>query len=527
MQTPTRILVSADTSTSATGLGKYCHELCKGLHNDDNFVVAEQGNFGNASNISKIDWKYYPVEPDNSNKQELFRFSQDSENRYGKWIFEKTLLDFKPDFVIAINDPWMFSYQGRSPLRNYYHWCISPTIDSMPQRDDYLSVYSMADSIFTYTDWAMDILQQNNIPNTEYTIRMGIDKDIFKPCENRADLKERFGLPQDAFIIGTVMRNQRRKLIPDIIEAFSLMMERLPEERQNKTFLYLHTTYPDIDAWDLPQFLLSTKFSKQILFTYFCKNTETFGCSRYQDAKTYSFCSGNLTLFMPSGKNALSNNQLADVFNLMDLYIQVASCEGFGVPIIEAAACGVDCAVINYSGMEDAANNLDLITLDSSTQFYNDNSNRCKRVFVDYKLLADELLRLIEKLEPNKINYALANKTAEKYSWTKCIELWKKGLNKSKLTGLQGKWNSSKKYIKPIESYPLNLSNSELVEWCYENMMPFSKNKYGLQSLIAIRDLHYGIIPSKRPQPFDRDKMFNIFQKYIETFNHYEDLRTK
>ena len=527
MQTPTRVLVSADTSINATGLGKYCHELCKGLYQDDNFVVAEQGNFGNSSHISQIDWKYYPVEPDNSNQKEVIAFSQDRENRYGKWIFEKTLLDFKPDFVIAINDPWMFSYQGRSPFRDYFHWCISPTIDSAPQRDDYLSVYSLADSIFTYTDWAMEILEENNIPNLEYTIRMGIDDNIFKPCEDKSELKEKFGLPKDSIVIGTVMRNQRRKLIPDIIEAFDILMDKLPEEKQRKTFLYLHTTYPDIDAWDLPYFLLNAKFSNQILFTYFCKHSKTFGCSTYQDAKTYSFCSNNLTLFMPSGKAALSEEQLADVFNLMDLYIQVASCEGFGVPIIEAAACGVPCAVINYSAMEDAISNLGVIPLDKSTRFYNDNMNRCKRVYVDKNELAEELGNLILDIEPNTIDYELSNRTRENYSWKKCIELWKRGLDKSKLTGLQGKWDSPRRYIKRQDVYPAHLSNSELVEWCNETMMPYNKNKYGLQSLLAIRDIHYGIVPSKNPRPFDRDKMFKIFQNHAETFNHYEELRTK
>lgn len=527
MQTPTKVLISADTSINATGLGKYCYELCRGLSKDPNFIIAEQGNFGNPTHSNQIDWKYYPVEPDPNNKMKVLEFSQDPENRYGKWVFDANLLDFKPDFVIAINDPWMFAYQGRSSYRDYFHWCISPTIDSIPIRDDYLAVYSLADSIFTYTDWAMDCLEYYNIPNLQSTIRMGIDSDIFKPCEDRGDLKEKFGLPRDAFIIGTVMRNQRRKLIPDLIEAFSILMGQLPDDLQKKTFLYIHTTFPDIDAWDLPEFLLNSRYSSNILFTYLCKATKTFGCSRFQDAKTYSFCANQLMLFMPSGKQALTNEQLSEVYNLMDLYVQVASCEGFGVPIIEAAACGVDCAVVKYSAMEDAINNLDITPIVDSISLYNDNQNRCKRITVDYLKLAQEILGLIDHNNVNKINYGLANKTAEKYSWQKCVDLWKCGLDKSKLVNLQGKWDSPKRQVKIPNTYPDYLSNSELVEWCYNNMMPNMSQKYGFSSLSALRDIHYGMTPSKHPQPFDRDKLFAIFQKYADIFNKNEDMRTK
>lgn len=523
----TKVLVSCDTSTNATGLGRYCYHLCKSLHEDENFIVAEQGNFGNTSNISKIPWKYYPVEPDPQNKMEYLKYSQDPENKYGKMIFDKTLLDFRPDFVVAISDPWMFAYQGRSPLREYFHWVISPTVDSIPVRDDYLSTYSLADSVFTYTDWALEQLKNAGLQNLEHTIRMGTETDVFKPCSDKAKLKESLGLPPDAFVIGSVMRNQRRKLIPDIIEAFSYLMASLPEEKRKKTYLYLHTTYPDQEPWDLPQFLLNSRFSSNILFTYLCKSSKGFGCSRFQDAITYSFSSNQLTAVMPSGRNGLSNEQLCEVYNLMDLYIQVASCEGFGVPIIEAAACGVDCAVIDYSAMVDAAKNLDLIRLSKSTRYYNDNKNRCKRVYVDFKELAEELYAIIIDREPNKPNFDLANKTKEKYGWGKCAELWKRALSKDRLSGLQGKWDAPKKLIK-IPSYPPNgLTNSELVEWHYRTFQPFNKHKYGLQPLLILRDLHYGVTPSYIATPFSKEKMFKTFVNYAEVYNDYQELRTK
>lgn len=525
MPRKTRVLVSCDASVNATGLGRYCKHLCEGLHNSGEFVVAEQANFVGPAGVKDLPWEVFPVEPDPNNKMAMLKHMEDPENKYGKAVFNQNLLKFKPDFVVAISDPWMFAYQGRSPLREYFHWCVSPTVDSIPVRDDFISTYNLADSIFTYTDWALEALEATGLPNTNYTIRMGIDTSEFYPISNKAELKESFGLPRDAFIIGTVMRNQTRKLIADLIETFTSLMMGLPKPQQEKTFLYLHTTYPDQQAWDIPSFILNSRFSSNILFTYLCNSSRTFGCSRYQDAKTYSFSSNNLTCFMPSGKNALTNEQLCKVYNLMDLYVQIASCEGFGVPIIEAAACGVDCAVMNYSAMRDAANILPIYPLSNSTRFYNDNRNSCKRVYVDFNELAGEILSIIKDREPNQTNIVLAERAKEKYSWEKCIELWGRALSRERLGGLQGQWEAPQRRIAVPTEAPAGLSNSEFTEWCYKTYQPYNKHRHSLQALMAIRDLHYGITPSNTPSLFDREKMIKTFIKYAEEYNRYQEIR--
>lgn len=522
MQKAIKVLVSADSSLNATGLGKYSYNLCKGLHEDENYEVAELANFGHNRDRNLVQWKYYGVEP-SDNQQEILQYTQDPENRYGKWKFESTLLDFKPDFVVAINDPWMFSYQGKSPYRQYYHWVISPTVDSYPQREDYLSIYSLADSIITYTDWALDVLDSYNMPNLSKTIRMGVDCEIFKPVEDKAVLKEKFGIPKDAFIIGSIMRNQTRKLLPNLIESFNLFLDSCTEEEKKKTFLYLHTTYPDIECWDIPRFILESKYSNQILFTYKCKTTGEFGCSRYQDARTYSFLSNGITSVLPSGRDGLSNQQLSEVVNLFDLYVQLASCEGFGVPIIEAAACGIPCAVVDYSAMGDAADNLDLFKI-TGFDLHHDNINGCRRAKINNEEFANELCLFRRSLEVNSIDYDLANRAKEKYSWKKCIELWKKVLSRDRLVNKLA-WNSPRKEIKIKKQYPSYLSNSELLEWLYDNFNPDAAYRYGLQSLSILRHLHYGVVDGKNPQKFDRDRVFELFTKLAQNINQYEQKR--
>ena len=51
-------------------------------------------------------------------------------------------------------------------------------------------------------------------------------------------------------------------------------------------------------------------------------------------------------------KNGVSYEDLSSIVNLFDLYTQYANCEGFGLPYVEAAACGVPVCGTDYSAME-------------------------------------------------------------------------------------------------------------------------------------------------------------------------------
>ena len=47
--------------------------------------------------------------------------------------------------------------------------------------------------------------------------------------------------------------------------------------------------------------------------------------------------------------DGVDTKTLASIYNLFDVYIQPANSEGFGLPIVEAAACGVPVMATDYS----------------------------------------------------------------------------------------------------------------------------------------------------------------------------------
>ena len=61
---------------------------------------------------------------------------------------------------------------------------------------------------------------------------------------------------------------------------------------------------------------------------------------------------------MPSVNSGLSTKELVEIMNMFDIYVQYAICEGFGMPQVEAAACGIPIASVDYSAMNDIVHKL-------------------------------------------------------------------------------------------------------------------------------------------------------------------------
>ena len=93
---------------------------------------------------------------------------------------------------------------------------------------------------------------------------------MYKPVEDKRKHKQFVGLDPDCKIIGTVMRNQRRKLYPDLFEAFKKFLDKAEDKNY---YLYCHTSYPDL-GWDIPELLNEHGIGSKVLFTYICPETK-------------------------------------------------------------------------------------------------------------------------------------------------------------------------------------------------------------------------------------------------------------
>lgn len=159
----------------------------------------------------------------------------------------------------------------------------------------------------------------------------GIDTQTFRapdPDERaamRKDMAEFLGVPEDAFLVGMVAANQGctppRKAFPQVFQAFA----RLRRERPD-SYLYLHT--------------------------------ELTGLNNGVNLGALAAAAGvppEAIKFTPPAKWVLGSRpgEVAALMGAFDVLINPSYGEGFGIPIVEAQACGTPVIVTDFSAMRE------------------------------------------------------------------------------------------------------------------------------------------------------------------------------
>jgi glycosyltransferase involved in cell wall biosynthesis len=152
----------------------------------------------------------------------------------------------------------------------------------------------------------------------------GIDTKVFSPGD-KVQVREKRGLPRDAFIATICAANKGypcRKAFAEQIEAFAQF-----KRQHSDALLYLHTLSGSDGAFagvNLPVLCASMGLrpGRDVLFT------------------------DEYLLWM-----GLAPTVLADIYRASDVLMSVSYGEGFGLPIVEAQACGCPVIIGGWSSM--------------------------------------------------------------------------------------------------------------------------------------------------------------------------------
>jgi glycosyltransferase involved in cell wall biosynthesis len=336
-----RILFIGEASFLSTGFSTYWNEVIRRLYDTGEFEIAELGSYAHDDDprCQQVPWKFYPVAPARSNQSETQRYTSNPTNQFGEWRFDDICLDWKPDLVIGIRDWWMDEFVLRSPLRKNFKFIWMPTIDGEPQRDLWLDSYRQCDGILTYSEYGMDLLKKTGRNGTKLiTIASpGADLEVFKPPDNKREHKARLGIDPNSLIVGTVMRNQKRKLYYDLIEGFSKWQKHSKTkghtELAKKTFLYLHTSYPDV-GYDIGKAIQEFNVGNRVIMTYLCNNCQTAYPSFFAGEITHCRKCHQLAAHPPNANHSCPRNVLADIMKTFDLYVQYSICLHPDTPVM-------------------------------------------------------------------------------------------------------------------------------------------------------------------------------------------------
>jgi len=148
-----------------------------------------------------------------------------------------------------------------------------------------------------------------------------VDCSVFKPRE-KGECRELLELDQDAYVIGMVMANKGdRKQYPLQLTAIKRWVDEHPDR---KIQVYMHTEpTAQMGGWDMRELTKMVGLSGSV-----------FATNQYDVA------------VVPAPPEFLSQ-----IYNACDVVLNVSAGEGFGIPIVEAQACGVPVITGNYTAM--------------------------------------------------------------------------------------------------------------------------------------------------------------------------------
>jgi glycosyltransferase involved in cell wall biosynthesis len=354
-----RILFLTDYAGAFTGFGKQCKLLLSYLYKTGKYEIlnAAQGIPKHGPHTLKFPWKTIGVLPDDP--QKIQQINQDPNlarnAAYGLLEIVNIVKDFKPDVIFSINDTWGSQFVVDMPFFNKIPTVCWNTFDSIPLLPDTIEKANKIQHYWTWSDFARKELHKHNFNHVKNQYPLVNTHNFYKlPDSKISEIKTRFGLPQDAFIIGFVFRNQLRKLINTQIEAYALFKKHNPEVKN--TFLYTHTHYGE--GWDIHRLCQQYGVDpKEVLCTYICKETQQYFIAPFHGQDIENPITKRKTLITANVGLGVSDEQLNEIYNIFSLYSHPATSGACELPCVEAALTEKIITTASYSFGEDIIEN--------------------------------------------------------------------------------------------------------------------------------------------------------------------------
>jgi glycosyltransferase involved in cell wall biosynthesis len=267
-------------------------------------------------------------------------------------------------------------------------------------------ILELPDINLVMAEHGKNMFKLHKVSNVEL-IRAGVNTNIYRSLDNKNDLRKNYKI-DDKLVIGFVGRNQRRKMLPNLMKAFAQF-----SKGKSDVCLLLHTEENAPMGWDLNCVI-----------------------SKYEEFDPELRKKIKLTKdhFDNSIRQLIQPDQMNEIFNLMDYECHAVGGEGFGLPCLEAQSAGVPLIMIDYSTGPELTSHGEVGLL---IPVLKDNYGRLvqeigpngienaipddiqlakifEEVYVDWK---NGRVKLKERKE-------LARKFAETYDWDKIIPDW-------------------------------------------------------------------------------------------------------
>lgn len=290
-----RILWFSNTPLAGTGYGVQTAEVVPRLKaaGHDVAIACNWGHYGTA-----IEWNGIPMFPAGKDK-------------YSNDIVQAHADAWEADWTITLYDTWPL-HRARFPA-NTASWV---PIDHQPAPPEVTEWCKQVTPI-AMSRFGQSMLRDQGVDSTY--IPHSISK-AFVPADP-APVREALGIPADAFVVVIAAANQGvhppRKAWGHMYLALAHFLREHPD-----AYVYIHTDKIGLGGVDLTVLERATTLPMERV--------------RYTDP--YAYASGRV-----------SQSNLASIYSAGDVLLAPSMGEGFGVPVIEAQACGLPVIVSDFS----------------------------------------------------------------------------------------------------------------------------------------------------------------------------------
>jgi glycosyltransferase involved in cell wall biosynthesis/ADP-heptose:LPS heptosyltransferase len=502
-----RVLFLGEASFLHTGFSHYWHNVLPRLHATDKYEIAELGSYAKTSDprAKNIPWKFYGIMPEDNEPHMVYEYGRPDgtpqereryrENQFGKYVFDMVVADFKPDIIIDIRDYWMTYWQHHSVFREYFHWMWMACVDSYPQKWEWMQMYGNVDTLVAYSHFGKRVLEEQSrcdiakkmirgirSLDVKEVCQPGIDIDIYRPMD-RDVIRKKYNIPPNVRFIGTVMRNQKRKRFPELIEAFGMFKEQNgwkepdPRKRRIKNIhdikLLLHTSIQDV-GFDIPEVVRREGLGPEVYYSYLCTECSLYSITTCLGQPAVCPRCNKKTFITPNTQIGLPDKEFAEVFNLMDVYCQMSIAEGDGMPVQNAKSCGVPVIMSDYSALSEKARNGGGFAIKGEVR--TESETMQLRFWFDRQALVEKLTRLFKKPDLIRKSGENARRCIEEYyNWDFIAKKWELLLDTRKTKGRKETWNKPAPAAVEMPREKLHdlksISDDEFIDRCYRNIL--------------------------------------------------------
>lgn len=346
-----KILFHSNHSRAFTGFGKNLKNILKYLSATGKYEIVEYASGLQWSNpdLKKLPWKAYGSLPDN--QFEIYEINKDPRRAklaaYGEYNINKLIKLEKPDIYFGIEDFWGIDYCLNKSWWNKINCIVHTTLDSLPLFPPSIQNASKIKHYYVWADFATKELHRLGHTHVK-TLHGAIDHSNFYRLKDnkRSEIRKLSKIPKDAFIIGFVFRNQLRKSVPNLLKGFKQFINENPEVNG---YLLLHSNWNESAGWDIRRLIKDNGIDpKRVLTTYFCKSCNNYTIKHFEGPIECPFCGAKDFNTIDIG-SALSEVQLNEIYNVMDVYCHPFTSGGQEIPVQEAKLCELVTLVTNYS----------------------------------------------------------------------------------------------------------------------------------------------------------------------------------